>query len=40
MGRVRGSVAPIVDDNDDDDDIYLLKFGFHPVAAVSRLIQK
>jgi hypothetical protein len=38
IGRVRGSVAFIDDDN--DDDIYLLQLGLHPMAAVSSLLQK
>ena len=24
---------------DDDDDIYVLQLGFHPVAVVSKLVQ-
>ena len=38
MGRVRGPVATI--HHDDDDDIYLLQLGFQPVAVVSSLVQK
>jgi hypothetical protein len=30
----------VVVDDDDDDDIYVLQLGFHPVAVVSKLVQK
>ena len=36
MGLVRGSVAR----TSEDDDTYLLQLGFHPVVAVSSLVQK
>jgi hypothetical protein len=29
-----------VDDDNDDDDSYLLQLGFHPVAVFGSLVQK